>query len=350
MAFGIGNKPAITIGRPASVTYTISAPAQRVLDAAAEKLKQRREAAGIGTSRAAADEATKETAAKAQRELDALELAVGLADNRGDEAEFARLNAARKVAAEAASAADDEVARTLRRQRAAVTMIADIDKELMLMAAPVAETMAAVRRDIRQLCHDALRRALIGDFPGGLIAALRLCHATQKAIGVPDPGLLDGLRLHDPESFEDRAAFPVRLLLDGSRSFVGVDASGRGRVEDLATSWADHAELIALHAQLGPLVQIERELRVIETQAADRADRERLFSAPRPRPELVQQAPAVVETDEEYSERIAADRAAAAERSAERERLVPRYVRPAYGLIRAARRGEPDPVNVPPAG
>jgi hypothetical protein len=200
-----------------------------------------------------------------------------------------------------------------------------------------------------QLRPDELRRALIGDFPGGLIAALRLCHATQKAIGVPDPGLLDGLRLHDPESFEDRAAFPVRLLLDGSRSFVGVGASGRGHAEDLSNSWAHHAELIALHAQLGPLVQIERELRVLEHQAADRADRERLFSAPRPRPELVQQAPAQVESDEEYSERIAAERAEADRRSAEREeRTAIRHVTPGSGVVAVSRRGEPDPVNVPP--
>ena len=78
-------------GRPAAAAtpktspYTIPAEVRRVLDKARALLNQPGEAAGLDASRAAADEAVRETAAKAQRELDAIHLAVGLADNRGDQ-------------------------------------------------------------------------------------------------------------------------------------------------------------------------------------------------------------------------------------------------------------------------
>ena len=98
-------------GRPAAAVtsktspYTIPAEVRRVLDKARDLLERRREAGAIDANCAAADEAAREHAAKAQRDLDASELAVGLADSRGDEAEFTRLNAARKVATEAVAGA-----------------------------------------------------------------------------------------------------------------------------------------------------------------------------------------------------------------------------------------------------
>jgi len=52
------------------------------------------------------------------------------------------------------------------------------------------------------------------------------------------------------------------------------------------------------------------------------------------------------ETDEEYEQRRAAERAEVARRSAEREAALPRYVAlPQRGLVQASRRGEFDPVR-----
>ena len=116
-----------------------------------------------------ADQAAKDAVALAQRGVDDLELAVGLADSRGDEAEFARLNTARKGAIEKAAAAVEEVERIALRQRGARTMLADLDKEIVLISASVS--------------------AALGE-------GARLCWTMRAAISEPDLALLEAIRTH----------------------------------------------------------------------------------------------------------------------------------------------------------
>ena len=170
--------------------------------------------------------------------------------------------------------------------------------------------------------------------------------ALNRAIKVPRKDHLE-LKVFDPIGFEDDGGFGIRMMVDINRAFLGAPT---GRVaERLDLSWSEIPELKAVFDRLSPYAKIEAEVRAIETLVADRDQRERLR---RPQPQLVQQAPpAQVESDKEYEARLAADRAAAAERSAEREAALPRYVLlPQRGIISAARRYDPDPINAPPAG
>jgi hypothetical protein len=225
-------------------------------------------------------------------------------------------------------------------------LAADLDKEIVVLAGEVGEAMVELRDVVLRAWRQKLLAAITGTVTGGLLAALREGWAINRAIKVPHQEHLE-MKVFDPIGFADGEP-GIRMMVADNRAYLG-SPSGR-QADRLDLSWSEIPELQAIFDRLSPYAKIEAEIRTIETMVAERADRERLFSAPRPRPELVQQAPAVVESDEEYSERVAAERQAAAERSAERERAAIRYRTPGSGIVQASRRGEPDPINLPSAG
>jgi hypothetical protein len=347
MAFGM-NKPPVTIGgnKPAAGAYPVPPGARAVLDRAAALFERRRVALQVDTGRAEADAAAEAALERAERDLDALETAAGIADAAGDVARFDELEVKRRAAAAAAVNARDEVGRIARRKRGAARLAADIDKEIVVLAPDVGEAMAELRDVVLRAWRQKLVAAVVGTIIGGMLSVIREGFALHAAIKVPHQEHLE-LKVFDPIGFEDGEP-GIRMMIADNRAYLG---SPTGRLaERLDLSFADIPELKAIFDRLSPYAKVEEEVRTIEAMVADRAGRERLFSAPRPRPELVQQTAAVVETDEEYEARRTAERAAADRRSAERELTGIRYVTPGSGIISASRRGEHDPVNVPPAG
>ena len=99
---------------------------------------------------------------------------------------------------------------------------------------------------------------------------------------------------------------------------------------------------------LADLAKTAVEVAAIDSMVFDRTQRVRWAQPQRPQmPQLVSQALAVPETDAEYAERVAEERAAAGRRSAERAQTAIRYVTPGHGVLPSSRRGAFDPINSP---
>ena len=257
----------------AKLQFVIPPDAKKTFADAEALLAKRRDLDRIDSPNKAAAAAAERT----QTTFDQIEVALGVADISGDEAQYNVLTGKRRTAATAAADAKDELARSERRRRAAAKLAAEIDLEIDAMSGAIASAAVEIRRIVTTTWREKLHGALTGTIPGGLVTVLREGWATAAAIGVPNRDLLE-IKVRDPLRFAE--GFGTRMLIDGHRNFAG-SADGR-TAEDLSISWRADPALKALHDSLSPYQMVEREVRAVAVKARDRAEIERLAKPPAP--------------------------------------------------------------------
>ncbi|HXP04086.1 MAG TPA: hypothetical protein VN808_08180 [Stellaceae bacterium] len=240
-------------------------------------IERRNEATRIDRDLAEQSKTASTSLAAARLALDVLETDLALADASGDEAQLAKLGAARPGASERVQVADAALERAERARRGLAARRKAIDSEIEVSASTVAGALHEIQRAALAALREDLRRAIIGEFPGGLAAALRGAHMLRAAVRVPNEDMLSEIRIRDPLS----PGAPVLRLIDGAKNY---SAAREADFENLSEAWREVPELRALFDQLAPIALLEREFAAISRQVRDVRQRELLAAPPKPQP------------------------------------------------------------------